>query len=310
MNGKSIKIQILLSTYNGERYLKEQLDSYLMQEGEQEVRVLIRDDGSTDGTMEILRLYERERGFRVLRGENIGVDKSMGILFQEADRDCDYFAVSDQDDVWCSDKLKRAIAVLEAKEAALPLLYASTSRLTDRELHPIGMTELPAAGPSYYNAVSQNICQGHTEVFNRALLQELSSAYPEEIHAVDWWIYLLASGLGEIVFDEVPTVLHRQHGINTVGYESNFRKKIRRRLIYIKNSKGAAVSRQLRAFFRLYGERLPAPYAEETKAYLSFEKSGFRRLSWLMKTKIRRQKNWETILFKYLYLTGKYDIEE
>lgn len=309
MKNKKIKIQILLSTYNGERYLKEQLDSYLIQNGNFDIRVLIRDDGSTDATADILGEYQRKYGFEVLRGDNIGVNQSMKVLFDHSDRDADYFAISDQDDVWCEDKLESAVHKLASKNPEIPLLYASSSLITDENLCPIGMTLYPSKKASYYNAMVQNICQGHTEVFNQHLMNELRKYYPVEIYAVDWWIYLIAAAIGEMDFDEKYTVYHRQHGVNSVGYETNIRKKIFRRIGYLKENKASQISRQLRAFYEQYRGQMPEEYRVETEHYLDFEKDKLQRLYWLFKTRIYRQKAWEGIMFKVLYWLGFYDIE-
>lgn len=310
MKNKRPKIQILLSTFNGEKYLRQQLDSYLRQEGDFELRVLIRDDGSLDGTREILEDYERKAGFEVFCGENVGVNQSMKRLFENSDLSCDYFALSDQDDVWREDKLRRALESLADRDSAKPQLYASLSRLTDERMNFIGMTGYPKKGASYYNALTQNICQGHTEVFNRSLLSELRLHYPDEVHAVDWWIYLLASALGEVFYDGEDTVYHRQHGVNSVGYETGLFKKNIRRLGYLREKKSRSISRQLQTFYEAYRERLPEPYRKETESYLDFDKSLPQRILWLLKTPLYRQKSWETLIFKGLYLFGCYDLEQ
>ena len=92
------KIEILLSTYNGEKYLREQLDSFISLENYSDVKVLIRDDGSTDSTRAILEEYRIQHGFEVILGDNIGLNASMHLLMLAADRECEYFAFSDQDD--------------------------------------------------------------------------------------------------------------------------------------------------------------------------------------------------------------------
>jgi glycosyltransferase involved in cell wall biosynthesis len=103
------KIQILLATYNGERYLREQLDSFLALDNYEQVKVLVRDGGSTDGSLRILAEYEEHHGFEVIRGENAGFTACMFELFRRSDPACAYFATSDQDDVWLPDKLSAGI---------------------------------------------------------------------------------------------------------------------------------------------------------------------------------------------------------
>jgi glycosyltransferase involved in cell wall biosynthesis len=102
------KIQILLSTYNGEKYLREQLDSFLKLVGSENIKILVRDDGSTDSTLGILDEYSKEYGFKIVKGKNIGVNASLYELFNDCDMSCDYFAISDQDDVWLPYKFELA----------------------------------------------------------------------------------------------------------------------------------------------------------------------------------------------------------
>ena len=106
------EVEILLSTYNGEKHLREQLDSFVSLENFSSVKVLIRDDGSTDSTREILCEYRDKHGFEVIFGENIGLNLSLHQLILAADKEMKYFAFSDQDDVWLPDKLTRAISSL------------------------------------------------------------------------------------------------------------------------------------------------------------------------------------------------------
>ena len=156
------RIQILMSTYNGEKYLKEQLDSFVNLDNFEEVKVLIRDDGSTDSTLEILDEYRLKYGFEIIKGINIGLNKSMMNLFKECDMECDYFAYSDQDDVWLSDKLIIASNMLDKMPKEKPLLFSSCSEVVDQNLKFISNTDYPSRGTDFYNAMIQNIARGHT----------------------------------------------------------------------------------------------------------------------------------------------------
>src|SRR5471030_507539 len=97
--GTDKNIQILMTTYNGEKYLKEQLDSFTLLEGFEKIKVLIRDDGSNDNTVKIAEEYKKKYGFEIIRGENIGITNSIFELFKNSDKNCELFAISDQDDV-------------------------------------------------------------------------------------------------------------------------------------------------------------------------------------------------------------------
>ena len=122
------KVQVLLSTYNGEKYLKEQLDSIIAQKGV-DVHILARDDGSKDDTIKILEGYEN---IDIIKGSNIGVCKSFFELINKSG-EYDYYSFADQDDVWDCDKLVIAINKLE-KCNSKPAVYASNTRLVDANL--------------------------------------------------------------------------------------------------------------------------------------------------------------------------------
>ena len=120
----SKKTQILLSTYNGEKYLHEQLDSFLSLDGYENIRVLIRDDGSHDGTVSILKKYRDQYGFELILGDNLGVNRSVFELLKSADLSCDMFALSDQDDVWLPHKINSALQALSTYDSGIPMLFS------------------------------------------------------------------------------------------------------------------------------------------------------------------------------------------
>ena len=184
----SKRVQVLISTYNGEKYLREQIDSILRQIGDTQISLLIRDDGSTDGTQAILREYAECDECMILVGENIGVNASMRFLMQEADKTCDYFALSDQDDVWQPWKVAEEITMLEGWFPSVPLLAATKSSITDAELHVLGSSIAIQKGVGFYNAMIQNVCPGHTQLFNRSLLEVLLQSDASSANVMDWWI--------------------------------------------------------------------------------------------------------------------------
>ena len=143
------KVQVLLSAYNGEKYLEEQIRSILAQEHKQ-LTLLIRDDGSTDHTIDIIKRYaDNYENVAYYTGKNLGVQQSFFNLMKHADKTADFYAFADQDDVWMPDKITRAIALLEKESTDLPLLYASETKLVDEHL-----AELPVKIRKY--AVKSN----------------------------------------------------------------------------------------------------------------------------------------------------------
>ena len=124
------KVQVLMSTYNGERFLREQMES-LLQQTYENLEILIRDDGSKDGTCEILKEYgERYSNIKVYYESNVGVIKSFFELLKKSE--AAYIAFCDQDDVWLAEKIERAVEILKNQQA--PALYCSNKILTDESL--------------------------------------------------------------------------------------------------------------------------------------------------------------------------------
>ncbi len=302
------RVQILLSTYNGEKYLRDQLNSFLSQE-EIQISVLVRDDGSTDDTRAILDEYSQKYGFKVILGENIGVNASMQLLIEVADESCDYYALSDQDDVWKPWKLAREIQFLEVQPQSLPLLAATASCITDEQLHPRGRTIISKRPPSFYNAMIQNICPGHTQVFNQKLLKLLSQSDSKSANVFDWWVYLLASGLGKVIISPESSVLHRQHENNAVGYQVNPLRRFLLRLQRLIRGESSLLTMQLKGFYSLYGNMLPLEYRQEIMDFFNC-RSIRERIKYAIKMKVYRHSLWETMVFRLLFILGKYRVKE
>ncbi len=305
------KTQILLSTYNGEGYLREQLDSYLGLRGFSDISVLIRDDGSADGTPDILREYSEKYGFSVIYGENIGLNASLRELISNRDRTASYFALSDQDDVWLPDKIAAAQEALGGKDDAKPQLYAAVSHITDEKLNIVGSTLNPKRPPSFYNALVENVCIGHTQVLNAEAAKLADELYSPDMVIMDYWIYLLVSAFGEITFDPTPTTLYRQHGQNSIGYETGFFKRLFKRLKRaLTTSRAKGNTRQLAAFLDLTRDRLPEEYLLEARRFLEKQRKFFTRLSYIFTAKAYRHSAAEGFVFRIMYLFGKYKIKK
>ncbi len=299
-------IQILLSTYNGEEYLRAQLDSFLSLQGV-DVRVLIRDDGSTDGTPEILKEYRDNHGFDVIFGENIGLNRSMYALAAACDKSCEYFSFADQDDVWLPGKLSRAVAFLAGRKVAL---YAGSSTLVNGELEKIGRTARFRKPPSFYNAMVENVCIGHTLVLTRALMDIYAKHYSDGIFVFDYWAYLIASVYGEVVFDEEETTLYRQHGNNVIGYKKNFFSRTAMRIRRVLKGRSQKNTEQLAAFLEEFGDKIPPEYADEAKDFIYSQRGFWHRFSYIFRTKAYRQGRMEGLIFRMMYLFGRYNIKK
>ena len=221
---KKPKVQVLLSYYNGSLYIDEQVNSILSQE-EVDVFLLIRDDGSTKEEYEYIANRYSEN-VRVFRGKNQGATNSFLSLIDMSDS-VEYYSLSDQDDVWDSDKLIKAIDALEKYDC--PALYCSNTRLVSAELEVI-RCENDNPRTTLGSAIVKDYATGCTVVFNKRLRDLLIGRRPNNIPTHDWWINLVCLSCGGVsTYDVTPHMSYRQHGNNVVGAPTTFLNKWRRR---------------------------------------------------------------------------------
>lgn len=214
-------VAILMGCYNGAAHLQAQLDSIAAQTHRSWILVAA-DDGSTDHTLELLARFRERMGHDrvfVRAGPRKGFLANFLTLACEPGINAEYFAFSDQDDVWEPEKLERALAVLNTASAAEPALYCSRTRLIDEADRCVGFSPLFRRTPCFRNALVQSIAGGNTMVFNEAARRLLRTAGADAaVASHDWWLYLLTSGAGGLVhYDAWASVAYRQHGTNLVG---------------------------------------------------------------------------------------------
>ncbi len=224
------RIGILLATYNGTRFLGEQLASIAAQDWPA-IDVWASDDGSSDGTLDLLRQWQgrwAKGDFHIIAGPRAGFVENFRSLLASRDVDADYVAYCDQDDVWDPDKL--SVAVGEIAGAGRPALYCSRTRLVREGGEPMGLSPLFRRPPAFRNAIVQSIGGGNTQVMNRAAFAALSeSARRTSFVTHDWWAYIVVSGVGGSVrYDPVPHLAYRQHGSNLIGHNMGVIAKARR----------------------------------------------------------------------------------
>jgi glycosyltransferase involved in cell wall biosynthesis len=255
LEGSTLKVLVLMSTFNGERYVTAQLQSILSQlpVGGQ---ILIRDDGSTDRTIDAIRALNDDRIEWVV-GPNLGFGGSFLTLLANAPPDADMVLFADQDDVWLPGKIERAWSHLQSF-GAQPALYGGAQMLVDADLQPLHVTPPWPRGPSLLNALNENIITGCTAALNRcgaALLRD--AGVPPSVRFHDWWMYLVVSAFGTVVYDEQPMLLYRQHGGNQIGHGAGW---LGRRLgivrFLLRNDWVGILLGQLTAFWQHYGHQL------------------------------------------------------
>ena len=218
-------IEILLATYNGEKYVKELLDSILNQTY-QNFKILIRDDGSTDATLDIISDYLKHYPQKIELLQDAAMCKSPEKNFFQliGYADAPYAMFADQDDVWLPEKLEimqKKMQELEQKQGEeVPALVFCDYKLVDGQLHELqfdkSKSQIAACHLELNRLLVQNYVTGCTVMVNKSLYTKLG-AYDEAIEMHDWWAALHASALGVIYHLPEQLVLYRQHGNNCVG---------------------------------------------------------------------------------------------
>ena len=298
------KVKVLLSAYNGESYIARQIDSILAQK-HQNLELYVRDDGSKDPTCDIIRSYEKKGLLHAEYGKNMGFAKSFFRLIQLCG-DADYFAFSDQDDVWFPNKIEMALDRLQKAQEEKPTLYFSNFDYYDTELHFQGHREITKPKICFRNALVDCVPLGFNSVFNRKARELTLSHFPEESTGHDWWMYMLCTGLGDVIYDERPTVKYCRHEENVSDNGDSFLKfQIWRFKRFFLNHYFEKIHRQIQEFDRYFGEEL----SEEKKREIAmFTKDGFHPLLALKKVfypKYFRQRLVDEIFIRVIFLIGK-----
>lgn len=217
-------VDILLATYNGELFIKEQLES-LINQTYKDIRIIIRDDGSIDNTINIIESYARKYSSFITV---IKDDKKCGSAesnFMEILKyaQSDYAMFCDQDDVWLPEKVELTLnkmIEIESTEGDKPILVFSTYKIVDSDLNPIYMDEknnqIAAYNLEFNRLLVQNYVTGCLIMMNKKLYKLLGE-YEHGIMMHDWWAALVASSLGVIYHIKDITMLYRQHANNVVG---------------------------------------------------------------------------------------------
>lgn len=213
-----MRLAVLMSTYNGEKYLQEQIESILQQKVDIPFDLIVRDDGSTDGTIQILESYRAKGDLTYYTGENLGAAKGFIHLLRD-NPGYDFYAFSDQDDVWYPDKLNKGLRAIA--QISAPALYCTNAELVDSDLQSIGRNT-HRVKPTY-NLVSilclASCAQGCTSVFNNELAQVIQKHNVPNVFIMhDSLLTCLAALIGgTIIYDHVPSIKYRMHGSNVFG---------------------------------------------------------------------------------------------
>lgn len=262
-NSKVPKCVVLMASYNGIPFISEQIDSILSQT-EVDVRLFVRDDGSSDGTRDLLQRYADEGSLTLLTGENLGPALGFLTLLRNAP-EADYYAFSDQDDIWDSDKLITAIKQLKKQENLA--LYHCNSRLVDSAGNEMGrLTYGQQRCISYRdNDPLNQLCiespMGCTQVFDRRIWEVVClHELPHPVIMHDKLIANLCVLLGyRIVFDASPHMGYRQHGRNVVGVSTDLPSKVIERINSFCHPREITLAKQVTGLLSTYSDCILPP---------------------------------------------------
>lgn len=298
---------VIMATYNGEKYLRSQVESIL---GGTYKNVVLRvfDDGSTDGTMELLEELSKEYPTQLFYKQNTGNLGCVKNFLQGAvETDSDYYMFSDQDDVWMEDKIERTLRQMKRAEhrgiaedaekqvaqneqtapdgqnvQTVPVAVFTDAIVVDeslKQLHPSfhRQSRLDMEKLDFPHLLMENKVIGCTLMFNRALQQKLT-ILPEEIKWHDWWVGLIASSMGVLSYLPEPTMYYRQHERNVIGnmgfgsYVGNRLKSLGRQRTSLREN-----CQQGQAFFGVYNDILSKETRKELYLFANLCKINFVR---------------------------------
>ena len=268
------KVNVLMSSYNGEKYIYEQIES-ILQQNNVKVDLLVRDDGSKDNTIKILNELQNKRILRWYEGKNLGPAHSFLTLLRDSN-EADYYAFADQDDYWEKDKLSTAITFLETA-GEQPALYFSRTQMTDAVLTPTNIVEINPL-MSFGESLVYEFIPGCTMVLNHALRNIINLYIPQYLPMHDVWIYCVAKAINaKIYFDKTPHILYRQHSANTIGQGNSTLHEWKRRWKRFAKSEHSRY-RRAQELEKGYGKMLGKNESEILHIFLSAKHSFYKRL--------------------------------
>lgn len=275
-----------MSTYCGEKFINEQLDSIIINVAKLDMRykvdIIISDDASTDNTVNIINdkkiIYPDI--YILDKARKGGAIKNFSYLIKNVSTDYDYFFFSDQDDFWLPHKLAKFLAFFEQNDSEIPTLLHSDLMIVDSELFPIAKSMFQFQklnkSPTFSNLVVQNSVTGCVMAINKPLLLLAQKSRIDLSIMHDWYLALIASAFGKIHFIDLPTILYRQHSSNEVGakkysYLQHFYKLSNLRINYQKAiASQNKVLKQAQLFLEDFSAELSEDHQQALQNYVRY----------------------------------------
>ena len=285
------RVNIIMASYQGEKYIEEQLES-ILESTKVDVFVTVYDDGSKDRTKEIVSSYEKQYPGKVkliLNEHNLGLTKNFlhGLL----DNEFSYVMFSDQDDVWNPDKVKKTLDCMKREEEkqpqGTPVIVFTDALVVDGELNPMYPSfhrsqGLDTSKLDLAHMMMENKMMGCTMMLNRGMIEKVTQL-PEHARYHDWWLGLIAAAYGTIVYLPEATIKYRQHGKNMVGNQS-FGTYVANRISSLREQRKAlyATVQQAEEFYKMYQETMPKDQLELVRRMVEIKSAGFFRRRYLV----------------------------
>lgn len=313
-----MKVNIVMSTYNGEKYLSEQIES-IQNQTFYDWNLLIRDDGSVDGTVDIIKKYVSEDSrIKFINGEdtkNLGVINSFYSLIKY--NQADYYFFSDQDDYWLPEKVELTLREAEMHNNSIPIMYYTDLKVADKNLKVLNESMIKSqsghANTKLIQELTENSVTGCVSMINHALAEKWNTT--DDIIMHDWYLALLASALGELVYIDKPTELYRQHDNNVLGARTLDKKfKIFRegpKEIFLRYWDLIHKSQdQANNLVKLFSDELSDSDRELIENFVDIDQESFiDRLKRLIKYKYTKNQRKHIIVFRTLILFNLYNKE-
>lgn len=299
------KVVVLLSAYNGEKYIREQIESILTQTY-QNIRIYVRDDDSKDQTPDILKKYESENKIVLLKGENKGFIGSFFSLLKECEN-ADYYAWCDQDDIWLPEKIARAVEMLKNSETGVPVLYFSDYDYYDQEMHFQKHGLDHNRGPSFANSLMDCISLGFNSVFNHKAREMMLEKLPKHSCGHDWWTYMVCAAFGNVIYDRgyVSVKYRRLEESVSSGGKGFLETQIWRFKKFFVNDYFRKIREQLYEFGDLYGRQLSVKDRKVMNLFIKRKYSLWTALKKCFYPVWFRQGIVEELMVRVLFLIGR-----
>lgn len=301
-----LKVNILMSTYNGEKYVGQQIES-IQKQSFTEWNLLVRDDGSKDKTCDIVASYAQlDQRIQLIRAENKGVIESFYELAKY--NQADYYFFCDQDDYWLPEKVKIVLNETKKYDNDRAKLYYTDLKIVDKKLQVISNSMIKSqsghANTKLAQELTENTVTGCTMMANKALIDLWNSTSGIIMH--DWYLALVAASQEGLIYIDQPTMLYRQHDDNVLGART-MKKRIQKWIrphLWFRKYWWLITASQSQAQNLLSNVSLLEEDEELIQNYVSILDQNYStRRAWLKKYDLRKNKSWHTKIFRSLIIT-------